>query len=208
MTVINDEFKENTGKRLRALREKKGLTISELAEKISNKYLCSIDEKSIRRYEKGEFLPKIDNLICFADFFDTTLDFIIYGKELSDDNSFTWYDNFKRLNRLIYSLSLIPFKNSENGNICLELWEDEAKLFFEKINAYSKGLNYMFESKGESASFSVKELDYLFEDFRKYNEQLVPVALDRYNKCLKNHGIDPEKHMIAHLERIKSKRSK
>ena len=100
MIVVNDEFKTGVGKRLRKLREGQELTINEVVERLSNNYFLDVDEKSIRRYEKGEFLPKIDNLICLAELYDTTLDYIVYGKETSDDNSFTWYDNFKRLNRL------------------------------------------------------------------------------------------------------------
>ena len=114
MIVVNDEFKTGVGKRLRKLREGQELTINEVAERLSNNYFLDVDEKSIRRYEKGEFLPKIDNLICLAELYDTTLDYIVYGKETSDDNSFTWYDNFKRLNRLIYSLAVGFGKSSED----------------------------------------------------------------------------------------------
>ena len=62
MTIINDDFKKNVGKRLQELREQKGLTIKDVVELLSRDYYCGIDEKSIRRYEKGEFLPKIDKI--------------------------------------------------------------------------------------------------------------------------------------------------
>ena len=61
--VINEDFKKSVGARLKELRNKNNLTISVLLEKLQNEYYIDIDEKSIRRYEKGEFLPKIDNLI-------------------------------------------------------------------------------------------------------------------------------------------------
>ena len=120
MITINEEFKSNVGERLKQLRKNNNYTIYQLLEKLQNEYFIDIDEKSIRRYEKGEFLPKIDNLICLAEIFNTTLDYIIYGKETSDDNSFTYYDNFKRLNRLIYSLSVNFLKDEVTGKCYLE----------------------------------------------------------------------------------------
>ena len=202
MTIIDDNFLKSIGTRLKDLRDKLGLTQEELAIKVNT------SSTSIARWERGEKLLDTANLISIADFFNVTADYILHGKELSDDNSFTWYDNFKRLNRLIYSLSLIPYKNTENGNIYFEIWEDEARLYFDKINAHSEQLNYMFENRGEKISFSAKDLDDLFKDFKKYNNQLVPVTLDRFNKKLENHGINPEKYLKDHCEKIKSKRNK
>ena len=148
MTIINDDFKKNVGKRLQELREQKGLTIKDVVELLSQDYYCGIDEKSIRRYEKGEFLPKIDNLICFAELYGTTLDYIVYGRETSDDNSFTWYDTFKRLNRLIYPLTLGFGKGSEDGKIYLELWDDEAKVYYDRLQSFGVDKNYMYVHKG------------------------------------------------------------
>ena len=205
MTAVNDEFKAEVGKRLRALRERQGLTINEVVEKLSNDYYSDIDEKSIRRYEKGKFLPKIDNLISLAELFNTTLDYIIYGKETSNDNSFTWYDNFKRLNRLVCSLAVGLYKDVD-GKIYLELWDNEAKVYFEKLNSYGALKNYQFENRNQSPLFSVKDLDALFEDFAKYNEQLYPPTLNRYNKWLESHGIDPDRYRTEHFEKINKKR--
>ena len=50
MTIINDDFKKNVGKRLQELQEQKGLTIKDVVELLSRDYYCGIDEKSIRRY--------------------------------------------------------------------------------------------------------------------------------------------------------------
>lgn len=67
MLTIDENFKINVGVRFKQLRENKHYTINKLLEIMQNDYYVEIDEKSIRRYEKGEFLPKIDNLICLAE---------------------------------------------------------------------------------------------------------------------------------------------
>ena len=199
--VINEEFKLNVGIRLNELRKKNKLTINELIEKLQNEYYIDIDEKSIRRYEKGEFLPKIDNLICLAEIFNTSLDYIIYGRETSDDNSFTYYDNFKRLNRLIYSLSVNFVKDDATGKCYLELWEDESKLYWERLNTFGKNDNYKFEKRNRLSKFSLKELDVLIEDFADYKEQLLPTKA-RFDAWLENQGINPEEYLIEKLKRM------
>ena len=207
MTIINDEFKKGVGKRLRNLREKRGWTIDAVVEKLSNEYYADIDEKSVRRYENGTFLPKIDNLICIAELYDTTLDYIMYGKETSDDNSFTWYDTFKRLNRLIYPLAVGMGKSSADGKIYLELWDDEWKVYYERLQSYGLNKNYAFEHRGSEPSFDVKVLDELFADFINYKEQLAP-TLARYNKYLESQGIDAEEFLKHRIEEIQSKQRK
>ena len=205
--VIDDKFKVQVGRRLRELRESQKLKINEVVEKLSNNYFLDVDEKSIRRYEKGEFLPKIDNLICFAELYGTTLDYIVYGRETSDDNSFTWYDNFKRLNRLIYSLAVGFVENPGDGKIYLELWDDEAKVYYDRLQSFGVDKNYMYVHKGIDPNFNVKEMDALFEDFKNYKEQLTPNK-ERQFKFLKSQGEDPEKYIRSRIEEIKSKREK
>lgn len=202
--VINEDFKKSVGARLKELRNKNNLTISILLEKLQNEYYIDIDEKSIRRYEKGEFLPKIDNLICLSEIFNTTLDYIIYGKETSDDNSFTYYDNIKRLNRLIYSLSVNFVKDETTGKCYLELWEDESKVYWERLNTYGINDNYNFEKRNALPKFSLKELDSLFEDFAEYKEQLLPTK-ERFNSWLESQGINPETYLVEKIKRINNR---
>lgn len=200
--IINEEFKVSVGKRLKELRNKNKLTIDDLVEKLQNEHYIDIDEKSIRRYEKGEFLPKVDNLICLAEIFNTTLDYIIYGKETSDENSFTYYDNFKRLNRLIYSLSVNFLKDKTTGKCYLELWEDEAKLYWERLNTFGINDNYKFEKRNTIPKFSLKELDLLIADFEEYKEQLLPTK-KRFDAWLKSQGINPDAFLMEKLDRLK-----
>lgn len=176
MTNIDQEFKINVGNRLRELRENKGMTVIEVAKTLSEDYYCNIDEKSIRRYEKGDFLPKIDNLICLAELYDTTLDYIVYGKETSDDNSFTWYDNFKRLNRLLYTMQVKMLRDREKvSDVYLKLLDDEAKEWFGIIERYIENRKNMFTHKGLEKEIAVKDLDTLFKEFKKDRTQLLPI---------------------------------
>ena len=204
MTVINEEFKKNVGKRLQELRKHQNLTINEVVEKLSNDHYSDIDARSIRRYEKGEFLPKIDNLICLAELYNTTLDFIMYGKETSDDNSFTWYDVFKRLNRLIFSLAIGFGKSSEDGKIYLELWDDEARVYYDRLQAYGTSMNYSFENKGVDLQLTLRDLDNLFVDFQNDKKQLLPTK-ERMFKYLKSQGQDPEEFVKHRISEIKEK---
>lgn len=200
--IINEEFKLSVGKRLKELRNKNKLTINDLVEKLQNEHYIDIDEKSIRRYERGEFLPKIDNLICLAEIFNTSLDYIIYGRETSDDNSFTYYDNFKRLNRLIYSLAVNFVKDDTTGKCYLELWEEESKVYWERLNTFGINDNYSFEKRGALPKTSLKALDALIEDFSEYKEQLIPTK-KRFDDLLESQGINPKEYFIKKMERIK-----
>lgn len=176
MTIINDDFKKNVGERLQKLREQKGLTIKDVIELLSRDYYCGIDEKSIRRYEKGAFLPKIDNLICFAELYGTTLDYIVYGRETSDDNSFTWYDNFKRLNRLLYTMQIQILRDKENvSDVYLKFLDDEAKEWFGRIERFIDRKGLMFARKGVEKITDIKDLDSLFKEFKKDQTQLLPI---------------------------------
>ena len=204
MITIDEKFKKEVGDRIKELRRSCGYTQSELAEKMTNEYHMSIDEKSISRYEKGENLPKLDNLIVMADALKTTLDYIIYGKETSDDNSFTIYDTFKRFNRLICSLFAIPAKNNE-GKIYLILNNEEAKLYFEILNAYGAQSNYQSDVWNRDPTMTVKDMDALFEKFKKYDEQLVP-SPERLDALLEAIGTNLKEYHEKRTEEISKKR--
>ena len=207
MTNINETFLKQVGKRLQELRKSKKLTQVQLSNLLLEQYNITIDDRSISRYETGRGLPETDNLIYLADLFNTTLDYIIYGKETSDDNSFTWYDTFKRLNRLIYPLAVGLGKSSADGKIYLELWDDEWKVYYERLQSYGLDKNYAFEHRGSDPSFDVKVLDELFADFINYKEQLAP-TLERCNKYLESQGVDAEEFLRHRIEEIQSKQRK
>ena len=71
-----DQF--NTGKRIQKLRRERYLTQEELAVRLN------VSDRHLRSLESGEDIPSIDLFIEIAAFFDVTLDHLIMGKSLSD----------------------------------------------------------------------------------------------------------------------------
>lgn len=71
-----DQF--NTGKRIQKLRRERYLTQEELAVRLN------VSDCHLRSLESGEYIPSIDLFIEIAAFFDVTLDHLIMGKSLSD----------------------------------------------------------------------------------------------------------------------------
>lgn len=73
---VYDQF--NTGKRIQKLRRERYLTQEELAVRLN------VSDRHLRSLESGEYIPSIDLFIEIAAFFDVTLDHLIMGKSLSD----------------------------------------------------------------------------------------------------------------------------
>ena len=71
-----DQF--NTGKRIQKLRSERYLTQEELAVRLN------VSDRHLRSLESEEYIPSIDLFIEIAAFFDVTLDHLIMGKSLSD----------------------------------------------------------------------------------------------------------------------------
>ena len=211
MTVIDDKFKKELGKRLKILRKEKGLTQEELVEKLSTIFHIDIDEKSVRRYENGTYLPKIDNLIALSEFFGTSLDFLVYGKEMTDENSYTWKDTFRRLNRLIFSAVLLPFREEDKnspyyGKYYFEALDEEVTVYMERFFAYAKDKCYSFETREKSPYFDISDLDRLVGDFEDYTDDLSPSAR-RLDHVLRLSHHDPEKYTAEAIQSIKEKRA-
>jgi len=68
-----------SGERIRNLREKADMTRQELAEKIG------LSVQALKKIELGMNGTKIDTLVELADFFHTSLDFLVCGVERHDD---------------------------------------------------------------------------------------------------------------------------
>lgn len=64
-------------RRLRFLRERAGISQKALAEEIG------VSQQSINKYENHNIEPDIETLIALADFFDTTVDYLIGRSEES-----------------------------------------------------------------------------------------------------------------------------
>jgi transcriptional regulator with XRE-family HTH domain len=61
--------------RLQWLREKKRISRRVLSE------LCGLSSDAVRRYERGESEPTLSSLVCLAEFFEVTTDYLI-GREI------------------------------------------------------------------------------------------------------------------------------
>ncbi len=66
-------------KNLRYLRNRQGISQQQLAQ------ACGISQQSVNKYENHNVEPDISTLIAMADFFDTTIDFLV-GKENENGN--------------------------------------------------------------------------------------------------------------------------
>ncbi len=211
MIIIDEKLKNEIGARLENLRKKYNYTITSIVEKLCNEYYLDIDEKTIRRYEKGEFLPKIDNLIVFSELYETTLDFIVFGKETSDDNSYTFKDNFKRLNRLLFSCMLFPWKeeNKESryyNKYFFTGYDEELRLYIDRVVNFANNMNYSFEVRGKNPSFNIHDLDDLIKDFGEYKEQLAPPTEKRLNDIMIKSSGNPQEYFEKKIQNIKKKR--
>ncbi len=82
---------EKSGKRIRKLRKVKGLSQNQLAEMIG------VHVKTIGKAERGIIGLSVDNLLVIAEYFNTTVDFLISGKEE--------YDSDEKINVLIKKLN-------------------------------------------------------------------------------------------------------
>ena len=167
MPYPNDTFKKDLGNRLKELRKNAGLSQKEVATQ------ANLNATNFARWERGEILLDTDNLMRIAEFFNVTTDYILYGKELSDDNSFTWYDNFKRLNRLYDTMEIKRIRSIENpSDVYLKLSDNEAKEWFGRVERFEENKRYKM-SNGKEELTTVKDLDALFDDFREDKTQLL-----------------------------------
>lgn len=57
--------------RLKQCRVAKSLTQKQMSE------ICNIKERSYQNYEGGDRIPRLDDLIALADFFDVSLDYLV-----------------------------------------------------------------------------------------------------------------------------------
>lgn len=71
----NNNQKHSVGKTIKALRENKGLTQVQLAEKIN------VSDKAVSKWEKDGCKPDFSYLCALAEFFNVTLDYLMMGKK-------------------------------------------------------------------------------------------------------------------------------
>ena len=103
--------------RLKELRKKRDLTYREVES------LTGIDYSNISKIEKGQRKPTIDQAWTLADFFDVSIDYLVYrtkqeNSELSQDEVKAILSNPKFRNQLheeLYNLILLLNDNERNS---------------------------------------------------------------------------------------------
>ena len=91
-------------KNLKLLRTNKGLSPQQLAEVIGT------SQQSINKYENHKVEPDIDTLIAFADFFNTSVDYLIGNTDINrkiepvhqyclNDEEMSLIDGFRKLTK-------------------------------------------------------------------------------------------------------------
>lgn len=68
-----------TGKRIKQLRMEERLTQAQLAEKIG------VSSRMVRAFESGDSGASIDVLVSLSELFNTSLDYLILGKNIQND---------------------------------------------------------------------------------------------------------------------------
>lgn len=86
-------MRQEIGKRIRLIRERIGITQSELGEKLG------IQSQHVSKYERGETVPTWENLIKLTDSYDVNINWLLTGKgnmflspitySLEDENDIT-----------------------------------------------------------------------------------------------------------------------
>ena len=128
MNSVNEEL--NFPLTLKKLRERDAINQLELASKVG------IDRSLIANFEKGRRLPSISTLLEIANFFDVSLDYLVFGKT-------------KKLSNKIADILLYQELMAENialmqNNMELEEELSKAKNEIEILNNYiSAEKNYI-----------------------------------------------------------------
>lgn len=76
-----------TGKRIRELRQAKGITVRELSE-----FMGFTEPQAVYKWQRGDSLPTVDNLLALSRILETTMEDILIG---NDGMSFPFYMKFR-----------------------------------------------------------------------------------------------------------------
>lgn len=68
---------ESLSERLKYLRKSKKLTMEQLTDKLNEKYNSKINKSMISKWENGIGEPSLDSARILANFFETTLDYML-----------------------------------------------------------------------------------------------------------------------------------
>lgn len=130
---------EQIGKRLRNLREKFGLSQTELSRRLN------IPNQSISNYERGSRQPDYENLIILADYYGVTIDYIIRG-------SATFAPKLNKDSENVLQDIFIPFEKLKSNYTILLDNEEISNQELDEIFIYLK-TRRMIKNNEELKSF-------------------------------------------------------
>ncbi|MBQ6700819.1 MAG: helix-turn-helix transcriptional regulator [Oscillospiraceae bacterium] len=106
--------------RLKQLREERNITQQELADQLS----CS--QQSIHNYENHGTQPDIDMLCRMADFFNTSVDYLIGNTNVRDPYNLAKYeDSSEKEIRLVNSFRSLPEETKEHFLALMESYSEK-----------------------------------------------------------------------------------
>lgn len=89
-----EEIKLIISKNITQLRQAKGMTQIELAEKLN------YSDKAVSKWERGESIPDVTVLAKVADMFGVTLDYLVHPHKSADSNAIKLSDTIRKRNHI------------------------------------------------------------------------------------------------------------
>lgn len=103
MTKESNLSNEATGKRIRELREEKGMTQDALAE------VLSVGTNVIGCYERGEYGPSKKAMYLLCKYFGVSADYLLYGEKQDVDNVIEYINNFSDVDKMKVMVRLMYY---------------------------------------------------------------------------------------------------
>ena len=196
-------------KNLKELRKEKKMTQKQVVENIGESYLSL---RSYKTYESGRSnrIPTLEKLATLAEFYNVSLDYLVFNKSSTYDDSFTKRDQLKRLGRLIHSAVLIAEKDTNSdsptyGKYCFVSYDNDVTLFLDafKLDASLKDRDFLY--KGIQTRKGIFEFDQAIQKIDDLNEDWKP-SPERYRSVLIEAGEDPDAYYKSQLAKISKAR--
>jgi len=204
--MSRETIKDSIGKRLRLLRASHQLSQKELCDILNEQYDLQTGERTLRRYEDGENLPSIEVLFAYKDYFKVSFDYLLEGKHVSNDDSFSFVDAFKRLNRLLFSTVLIQEKignpNDRNyGKYVFIAVDDETNAYLDKLNGFLSTKDMEFLNNKTSGKIAIGDFDSIIFNMNLPSDQIL-VDEDRIKYIVETLGYDYSSFKRENLKKM------
>ena len=148
----------------------------------------------------------MDKLIILADYYNVSLDLLIYSRSSTFDDSYSAKDNLKRLARLIYSLVLQPVKEKDPnhphyGKYYFCAVDNEVKAFLDKFEVKAFENNNEYEFKNIVRYRGINDFDEIIYNTKGLDLDWSP-TMERFRYILALNGEDPDEYTKNHMARI------